>query len=169
MRYSNLTGEEKLISYQRQLLMRLQYPLPCRLLTQTQLTQVQRPLLVEAMNAMGLNLTYPRCILYGDSIYQGLEMTNLYVYQGIEKIKMYVGHIRLDNETGKLLQIEKSFLELESGRGKCPLASPEICNDSWMPSTWITTLGSFMCECDGSLVTDDTRIIGINRELMTDI
>ena len=90
-------------------------------------------------------------------------MTNLYVYQGIEKIKMYVGHIRLDSETGKLLQIEKSFLELESGRGKCPLASPEICNDSWMPSTWITTLGSFMCECDGSLVTDDTRIIGKQR------
>ena len=164
MKYSNLTGEEKLISYQQQLLMRLQYPLPCTLLTRSQLAQVQAPSLTEAINAMGLNSTFPRCVLYGDNRYQGLEMTNLYVYQGIEKIKMYVGHIRLGSETGNLIQIEKSYLELESGRGKCPLASPEICADSWMPRTWITTLGNFLCECDGSLHSNDARIIGKQRE-----
>ena len=155
MKHSNLTGEEKIMSYQRQLLMSLQYPLPCTLLTQKQLNQVQHPSLAEAMNAMGLNSTFPRCILYGDSRYQGLGMTNLYVYQGIEKIKMYIGHTRMDSTTGELMKIEKPYLELESGRGKCPLANPEICNDIWMPRTWISTLGIFLRECDGKLITDD--------------
>lgn len=164
MKYSNLTGEEKLLSYQRQLLMRLQYPLSCTLLTRKQLAQVQVPSLREAINALGLNSTFPRSVLYGDARYQGLEMTNLYVYQGIEKIKMYVGHIRLGSATSKLLEIERSYLELESGRGKCPLASPEVCRDSWMPKSWITTLGTFLSECDGSLLLQETRIISEQRE-----
>ena len=77
-------------------------------------------------------------------------MTNLYVYQGIEKAKMYVGHTRMNSETGKLLAIKKSYLELESGRGKFPLAHPEVCLDPWIPRMWVSTLGIFMHKCDGS-------------------
>ena len=90
-------------------------------------------------------------------------MTNLYVYQGIKKAKMYVGHTRMNSETGKLLAIEKSYLELESGRGKCPLAHPEVCLDPWMPQTWVSTLGIFMHKCDSSLTTEDKRVFILQR------
>ena len=137
MRNSFLTGEEKLISYRQQLLPSLQFPLSCTMMTQQQLNQVQFPSLQEAINAMGLNSTFPRCILFGDRRYQGLQMANLYVRQGTDKLKMYIGHTRLNSETGKLLAIEKSYVELLSGQGKCPLANPEINEDSWAATSWI--------------------------------
>ena len=112
---------------------------------------------------MGLNSTFPRCILFGDRRYQGLQMANLYVRQGTDKLKMYIGHTRLNSETGKLLAIEKSYVELLSGQGKCPLANPEINEDSWAATSWIQTLGRFIGECDRRIHTDDKRVIGLQR------
>lgn len=160
---SNLTNEEKLLSYQQQLTPSLEYPLPCTSLTKDQLRSVQFPSLKVATNALGLNSTFPRAILFGDYRYQGLQMSDLYVKQGTEKLRYYVGHLRTNTETSKLLRIEKDYVELISGRGKCPLEFPEINRDSWAQKTWIHSLGLFLDESDGKIITDGERVIGNQR------
>ena len=164
MRNSNLTNEEKLMSYVQQLMPSLTYPLPCTMMTKEELRRVQYPSLKVAINAMGLNSSYPRCILFGDHRYQGLGMTDLYTQQGQEKIRYYVGHIRTRTDTARLLRIEKDYVELLSGRGRCPLEHPEVAMDTWLPRTWIQQLGQFLHECDGSIETEGERVIGQQRQ-----
>ena len=109
---SNLTPEEKLISFRQQITPSLQYPLPCTLLTKKELRSIQFPAIRTASNALGLNRSFPRCILFGDYMYQGINLEDLYVKQGTEKLKYYVGHLRTKSNTGDLLTIEKDYLEL---------------------------------------------------------
>ena len=57
------------------------------------LQSVQFPALQVACNTLGLNKTFPRCVLFGDFRYQGINLDNLYVTQGAEKLKYFVGHL----------------------------------------------------------------------------
>ena len=161
---SNLTQEEKLTSYRQQLLPSLRYPLPCTTLTRKELRSVHYPALRVAVNALGLNSTFPRCILYGNACYQGLDMEDLYMVQGTEKIKHYLGHLRTQSETGRLLRIQKDHVELHSGQGKCPLRHPALNKDSWMERTWIGSLGEFLDYADGYIETEGERLIDEQRE-----
>ena len=90
-------------------------------------------------------------------------MDDLYVTQGTDKIKYYVGHIRTKSDTSDLLKIEKDYMELVIGRGKCPLRNPEINEDAWAPKTWIQQLGSFLQECDGYIESEGKRLIHNQR------
>ena len=95
MVYSNLTEEEKLISFRQQLLPSLKYPLTCTNLTKSELRSVQYPALNEVCGAKGVNQTFPRCVLFGDYMYQGVNMEDLYVIQNKEKVEYYIGHLRI--------------------------------------------------------------------------
>ena len=128
MEHSALTNEEKIISFQQQLQPRLMYPLPCTKKTKPELRSIQYQPLRVALNTLGLNSTFPICIVFGDHKYQGLNMNNVYATQGIESIQYYVGHMKIKSETSKLMKIEKDYLEIIFGQGICPLESERICN-----------------------------------------
>ena len=84
--------------------------------------------------------------------------------QGTEKIKHYMGHLQTGSETGKLLRVQKDYVELLLGQGKCPLRHPELNKDSWMERTWIGTLGEFLDYADGYIDTDGERLIKLQRK-----
>ena len=62
------------------------------------------------------------------------------------------------------MRIEKSFIELLLGQGKCPLQHPEVAMDTWFTLSWIQKLGQFLCKCDSSIETNGERVIRTQRE-----
>ena len=50
-------------------------------------------------------------------------------------MKLYVGHSRKNDRMGQLMQIEREHIELVIGKGKCPLAYPEITDVSYVEET----------------------------------
>ena len=91
-------------------------------------------------------------------------MSDLYVRQGTEKLKHYVGHLRTGTDTSTLMKISKEYVELVSGRGKCPLQHPEVNIDSWTQTSWIQSLGVFLSEAGGSVKTAGERVIPTQRD-----
>ena len=74
--------------------------------------------------------------------------------QGLAQMELYVVHIRKNDRTVKLIQIEREHIELVIGKGKCPLDHPDTTTSSYIEETWITSLGKFLHKCNGRIVTD---------------
>ena len=74
---------------------------------------------------MGMNRLYPRAVAYAGAEYFGLDLKDYSASQGLAQLEMYVGHCRCQDRTGQLMMIERDYVELLIGRGKCPLEYPE--------------------------------------------
>ena len=79
-------------------------------------------------------------------------------------MELYVGHSRKRYRTGQLMQIEREHIELVIGKGKCPLANPEITEVSYVEETWIISLGNFLHRCNGRIVTDRKPVVKKQRK-----
>ena len=160
---STLSDLEKITAYQMFILPKLTYPLPYTLLSKEELTRIQRPALKVILQALHLNSTFPLSIIHGDKRYQGLEIDNLYVTQGATQIKYYIGHTRMNDTTGKLMRIEKDYVELLNGLGKCPLQNPATTSVAWCPRSWITHVGKFLNHSEASITSSTPRVIKHQR------
>ena len=140
------------------------YPLPCTHITKSELCSIKYQPLRLALDTIGLNSNFLRCIVFRDHRYQGLNMNDMYTTQGKYKIRYYVGHMQMKSETSKLMKIKKDYLELISWQGLFPLKNPRIWNDEWMEKSWIQSLGLFLDVSYRSITTKGKRIMGDQRE-----
>ena len=159
MNSSTLSDLDKQNAYKVFLLPKIRYPLPCTLLTKKELTQIHRPALTVVLKALGLNNIFPLAIIHDDMRYYGLEVESLYELQGITQIQYYIGHVRIQQTTGKLMLIEKDYVELIIGYGQCPLHNPSLSSLKWIPRSWITNLAMFIQQSDGKIQTQSPRVL----------
>ena len=92
IKYSALTDCDKILAYNTFLLPQVLYTTPCMQLNHVTLQKMHRPALEVALNAMGINRSYPRAIAYAGAEYFGLELNDYAVSQGVAQLEMYVGH-----------------------------------------------------------------------------
>ena len=141
MEVSSLNNRDKVLAYKMQVVPRLTFPLVCKQLSRKDLAKVYIPALTVLMYALGLNYIFPRIILYGDTRYNELKTNNLYTIQGIKTSKSFIGFIRKEIRTRKLLQIERGYIEMMIGKCMSPLQDPVTIDVEWALESWITSLG----------------------------
>jgi hypothetical protein len=109
---SGLFPSEANLSYFLYLRPKLSYSLPCTSLTPSQCRHIQAPALATLLPKLHLNRHSPRAVLFSGPRYGGLSLPNLYDDQGIGQLRLLIGHLKLNNDTGLLIRSTLSHLQL---------------------------------------------------------
>jgi len=123
------------------LLPKLCYPLVATTFTESQCTEIMKPVLQQGLPLLGVNRNFPRAVAHGPTKYQGLNLPNLHTEQLIAHITTMLkfGPLR-DDPTGMLLRSCGELLRLEAGvNGPLFQISPhlQVClTDTWFSQCW---------------------------------
>jgi hypothetical protein len=79
------------------------YPLPWCALTSAQCCFIQVPAFVALLPKLHLNRHSPHKVLIAGDKYGGLNLPNLYVDQGYGQLTLLIAHLKLEDDTGKLI------------------------------------------------------------------
>ena len=91
------------------------YSLPVTTFTRNQLDQIQKKFIFFLLPKLGMNRHTPRAIVYGPMKYGGRNLLDLRIEQPTQHLRHTLGHMRRQDNTGKLLTITKRDTQLESG------------------------------------------------------
>ncbi|MFO0446266.1 MAG: hypothetical protein ACK51L_01245, partial [bacterium] len=99
-------------------------------------------ILMALLPKLHVNRNTARSIVFGVEKYGGLGLPNLYIVQGVDKLKLFLGHLRIQDRTGNLIHIDMSYIQLLTGSGTLFLNQPA---DSylWIDSGWLQSLWKF--------------------------
>jgi hypothetical protein len=64
-----------------------------------------------------VNRNTSRSIVFGPERYGGLALPNLHTITSSYKLKLFLGHLRLNDRTGQLIHIDLTYIQLLSGIG----------------------------------------------------
>jgi hypothetical protein len=144
---STINRAEAFASFAQHLLPKLRFQMPVLSLTQTQWNKLSTIALAAFLPKIHINRNTTRSIVFGPYALGGLAIPNLYTVQGIDKLHLFLGHIRLQDDTGGLIQIDLSYIQLLTGLSTFFLnANPA--QYRWLESGWLTSLWEFINKAD---------------------
>jgi hypothetical protein len=106
VRGSHLSRQEALTSYIQYLLPKLRFQPPVLSLAQKDCDQLLSPVLSALLPKLHINRHTARSIIFGPEQLGGLALPNLYVTQSIDRLKLFLGHLRIQDRTGHLIHID---------------------------------------------------------------
>jgi hypothetical protein len=89
-----------------------------------------------------INRNTARSIVFGSEIYGGLSLPNLYIIQGVDKLRLFLGHLRMNDRTAQLIHIDMSFIQLLTGSGSLFINQDEK-RFHWLEAGWLQSLWKF--------------------------
>jgi hypothetical protein len=117
---------------------KLNYPIPCVSLTETQCHHIQAPILEAILPKLHLNRHTPRAVLFAGPRYGGMGIPEKYTDLGYGHLQYLVGHIKIRDDIGQLLLSLITHTQLQVGssvpffRLQYPLYA------KWIDVTWVT-------------------------------
>jgi len=90
-----------------------------------------------------LNRHMSRAIVHGPKEFGGLALPHLHTLQGVDKLKLFLGHIRLQDRTGHLIHIDMTYVQLLTGTSTLFL-NQDPTKYEWVESGWLTSLWAFI-------------------------
>jgi hypothetical protein len=137
---STLSPLQAYCSYTMYLRPRLGYPLPCSSLTQAQCRSVQAPALAALLPKLHLNRHTPHAIVFGPLHYGSLCLPDIYTNQSYGQLKLLLGHLGLKDESGKLILIALSHIQLHTGSSTPFFDLPYPYYAKWVEHNWLTSI-----------------------------
>ena len=137
VQHRRLTNLEIRVAFQQYLLSQIWYAVPVIDIERVAYQKLQIKITTSALHALSVNQHYPHAVGFAGPEYLGLHLLCLYLHQRIEKFKLYMGHVRKQDRTAKLMKILKDQVELLIGKGRDPLEYPEDCELVWIPPSWL--------------------------------
>jgi hypothetical protein len=113
---------------------------------------VQSKILASILNGIGVSRTIPTAIRHGPVSMGGLDLMDLCTEAGIASVNLFRDSIFSSSETGKMIHINLSHGQLESGLGSPLLEHPDI-PVPYLTPTWITSIRQFAYQHNISLHT----------------
>jgi hypothetical protein len=89
---------------------------------------------------MHFNRHTARSIIFGPVAMGGKGLPHLYANQSIGQLQLLIGHLRLEDKTGKYIRITISQLQLLTGSDLDLLKLPYPKYDKWIDHSWLTTI-----------------------------
>jgi hypothetical protein len=132
-----------LTSYVQYLLPKLRYQPPLLCLTRHECDKVLSPVLMALLPKLHLNRHTSRAIVHGPEEYGGLALPHLYTLQGVDKLKLFLGHLRLQDRTGHLIHIDMTHVQLLTGTSTLFL-NQDSAKYEWIESGWLMSLRAFI-------------------------
>jgi hypothetical protein len=139
---SKLTRQETLTSYIQYLFPKLRYQPPLLQLTKRKCDKLMTPVLQAILPKMHINQNTLRAIIHGPEELGGLALPHLHAIQGIDKIKLFVGHLRLNDRSAKLIHIDLTYIQIITGIGEF-FSNKDCTPYSWVEKGWLTSLWEF--------------------------
>jgi len=139
---STFSRSEALTSYIQYLLPKLRFQPPLLSLSQHECDKLTSMTMQALLPKLHINRNTSRSIVFGGEMYGGIALPNIYITQGIDKLKLFLGHLRIQDRTGKLIQIDMSFIQLLTGSGKLFLNQDEG-RYKWLEAGWLQSLWQF--------------------------
>jgi hypothetical protein len=125
---------------------KLEYLLAVTQFTQSECDRITSPVIRACLSKMGYNCNSPKEVVYGPSELFGFRMHDYYIEQGIHQLTALVGRIRQDSETGRLIQIELQWCQVQAGTAKDLLGKPTDPID-YIETCWIMSNRDFLRTC----------------------
>jgi hypothetical protein len=139
---SSLTRQEALTSYIQYLLPKLRFQPPVLSLSQQECDKLTSMVMAALLPRLHVNRHTARCIIFGPEHYGGLSLPNIYITQGIDKLRLFLGHLRTQDRTGQLINMDMTYLQLLSGSGQFFLNQSEKAF-RWLDPGWLQSLWAF--------------------------
>jgi len=139
---SHLSCEESVMSYVQHLFPKLRFQLPALSLSTAACDRLMSLILKAALPKMHINRNTARSIVHGPVILGGMALPHIQTVQGIDKLHLFLGHLRLNDDTGKLIQIDLTYIQLITGSAAFFL-NKDISDYHWIERGWVTSLWQF--------------------------
>ena len=139
---SHFTRQEALTSYIQHLLPKLRFQPPLLSLSEADCDKLTSKLMMVLLPKLHINRHTARSIVFGGERYGGLALPNPFIIQGVDKLRLFLGHLRINDRTGQLIFIDISYLQLLAGCGTLFLNRDEK-NFKWLETGWLQSLWSF--------------------------
>ncbi|MGH7974392.1 MAG: hypothetical protein ACREBR_02605, partial [bacterium] len=152
---SSLTPIQAYIAFKCVYRPKIEFSSPVVCLTEGEANDIQRPVLNAVLAKTGMNRNMPRAVIFGPHELGGLNWPNLYTEIGINHLKYLIGHIRMGDVTGKLMEISLAHLQLRTGSGRPALTAPIADYTYALEGTWIEWVWSFTSEMNASIELTD--------------
>ena len=112
---SYLSPDEALTAYVRVLFPALVYPVVVMPLTEDECDRIVQPAIKALLSKLNMSLSTARALLYGPSLYGGLELPNLYVHGNALKLLMLIGHLQKCDATEPILHLSLGNIQQQVG------------------------------------------------------
>ena len=152
---SSLTNREKLVAYHGYILRGIIYVISATNFSKEQCNKLQKIISPILYNAYRVQRHANRTPLYTPKSLGGYGIVSIYHLQGFEKIKFYIMHRRLNDTTGKLLNISTRFTQFELGTSKHFWNLNYVVYQHYITETWTTDIWRYLHSCKSSLVDND--------------
>jgi hypothetical protein len=139
---SHLSWKDSLMSYVQYLLPKLRFQPPVLSFTQHQCDKLMTQILWVLLPNLHINRNTARSIIFGPEEYGGLALPDLYVTQGTDKLRLFLGHLRLQDCTGHLIHIDLMYLQLLTGWGSF-FMNLDAMHFRWVEDGWLSSLWQF--------------------------
>jgi len=141
MKHSRLPAKLIRKSYDSELKSQLRYRLPIYMFTSQQCDELMKIINPTLLHANYMNKNYPRSLLQAGEQYGGMNLTHIYDLMGMEKTKFLLMHLRRQDTTAKLLEIEFQNIQLECGSETLFFnleyeKFSQLITDSWSKHLW---------------------------------
>jgi len=152
IRASSLPPQAANLAYNSVALPQLQYSLLMTTYSAQELEKIQKPLTRAFLPRMGFNSGMKRAVVFGPRKYGGYQMGNVDTNRGHDQIKYILGHIRMQDPLGLMMEAVLAQTQLFSGSGTHILEDPsQILN--YVPVTWVTTVATFLAKIKSTIIS----------------
>jgi hypothetical protein len=162
---ASMTPSEAYWSYMMYLHPRLNYPLPCCLLTSAQCWTIQAPALAVLLPKLHLNRHTSRAVLFGSQKYGGLGLSELYTDQIYGQLKLLIGHLKLQDEAGLQILCFLSELQLFIGTISPAFSLPYSVYGKWVGDYWLVSIWRHLTHIGFSLEIEDAWCPALPRQM----
>ena len=146
-----------------QIMTTLQYPAAATQLTKDEWTTVLKPIMMGALPKAGFNRYFPRKVLFGPRLYQGMGLIHPYHFQEMEHLEVILNHCTEDTFLGQQLQLSWEALVLELG---LPGSLTSWDYKTWEKCTtdcWLKTVWHY-CQAEDLHINDPFAKLDLARE-----
>ena len=130
--------------------------------TKKQCHTIQIPVINACLSSAGYNMKFPRQIVHGPLKYGGIGWESMRTAQILETTNLYLKHVKLDDEVGRLIKINQQTAQLIAGTGTSILDTTVPIE--YVPPCWIMGLHDMLIEHKMSIVNWNEWIPQIQRE-----
>jgi len=111
--------------------------------TELQCNRIQSPAINALLPKLHLNRKTARSIIHGPTLYGGMNLPHLFTSQGFHQLKFFLGHLRAQDKTNKLILIGHGYVQLSVGISKKFLNESYSIYHHWVDPSWFTSLWYF--------------------------
>jgi hypothetical protein len=115
----------------------------CTSITQQQCKYIQASALAALPSKMHLNHHTPHAVLFSESRLGGLSLPDLYTDQGHYQLKLLIGHLKLKDRNGDLINIDLSNVQLVTGAILPFFSLPYSRYAKWINWDWIVSIWKY--------------------------